>query len=68
MSTKELLDEAMKLKPEERLGLVEILIQSLDEPDRILDEIWAEEAEKRLAAYREGRLEGIPMEDVFRED
>ena len=68
MSTKELLDAAIKLKPEERLGLVEVLIQSLDEPDARLDEIWAEEAEKRLAAYREGRLEGIPMEDVFREE
>jgi len=68
MSTKELLDEAMKLKPEERLSLVEVLIQSLDEPDKRLDEIWAEEAEKRLAAYREGQLEGVPMADVFKED
>ncbi len=68
MSTKELLDEAMKLKPEERLSLVEVLIQSLDEPDKRLDEIWAEEAEKRLAAYRGGRLKGVPMEDVFKED
>jgi len=68
MSTKELLDEAMKLKPDERLGLVEILIRSLDEPDKKLSEIWAEEAEKRLTAYREGRLEGVPMEEVFKED
>ena len=67
MSTKELLDEAMKLKPEERLALIESLIRSLDEPDMKLDGIWAEEAEKRLKAYREGRLEGIPMEEIFRE-
>lgn len=39
MSTKELLDEAMKLKPEERVTLVEGLIKSLDEPDKKLDEI-----------------------------
>ena len=65
MSTKELLDEAMKLKPEERLSLVEGLIKSLDEPDKKLDEIWAEEAEKRLKTYREGKLEGIPMEDSY---
>jgi len=58
----------MKLKPDERLGLVEILIRSLDEPDKKLSEIWAEEAEKRLTAYREGRLEGVPMEEVFKED
>jgi len=68
MSTKALLDEAMKLKPEERLSLVEVLIKSLDEPDKKLDELWAEEAEKRLAAYREGRLEGVPMEEIFKED
>lgn len=54
MSTKALLDAAMKLKPEERLTLVEGLILSLDEPDKRLDEIWAEEAERRLKAYREG--------------
>lgn len=65
MSTKELLDQAMRLKPEDRLTLVEGLIKSLDEPDKKLDEIWAEEAEKRLKAYREGKLEGIPMEEIL---
>jgi len=68
MNTKALLDEAMKLKPEERFTLVEGLIQSLDEPDKRLDEIWAEESEKRLKAYREGRLEGISMEEIFKEE
>ena len=67
MSTKELLEEAMKLKPAERFVLVEALVRSLDEPNRALDEIWAEEAERRLRAYREGRLEGIPMEEVFKQ-
>lgn len=68
MSAKELLDEAMKLKPEERFTLVEGLIKSLDEPDKTLDEIWAEEAERRLKAYRGGKLEGVPMEEIFTED
>lgn len=67
-SPKELLDEAMKLKPEERFILVEGLIKSLDEPDKKLDEIWAEESENRLKAYREGKLEGIPMQEIFNED
>ncbi len=66
MSTKEILEQALKLKPEERFALVESLIRSLDEPDKKLDELWAEEAEKRLKAYREGRLEGIPMEEIFK--
>ncbi|HFQ91458.1 MAG TPA: addiction module protein [Chromatiales bacterium] len=64
MSAKDLLDEAMKLKPEDRLTLVEGLIKSLDEPDRKLDEIWAEEAERRLRAYRQGIMDGVPTEEV----
>ncbi len=67
MSSKEILEKAMALKPDERFMIVEGLLKSLDEPDRKIDEIWAEEAEKRLKAYRDGRLEGIPMEEVFRD-
>jgi hypothetical protein len=36
-----------------------------DEQESILDAIWSEEAEKRIAAYRAGELEGIPMEEIF---
>ncbi len=67
MSTKEILEQALRLKPEERFIVVEGLLKSLDEPDKSLDDIWAEEAEKRLVAYREGRLEGIPMHEIFKE-
>jgi putative addiction module component (TIGR02574 family) len=65
MGSKEILSQAIALKPEERFMIVEGLLKSLDEPDRKLDEIWADEAEKRLIAYREGKLEGIPMEEIF---
>ena len=67
MSTKELFNEAMKLKPKERALLVENLIKSLDQPDKELDEIWADESERRLRAYREGKLEGVAMDDIFKE-
>ncbi len=63
MSSKEILEQAIMLKPEERFVIVEGLLKSLDEPDQI----WVEEAEKRLKAYRDGSLEGIPMEEVFKE-
>ena len=67
MSTKEILEKALRLKPEERFIVVEGLLRSLDEPDQKLDTVWAEEAEKRLKAYGEKRLTGIPLEEVFRE-
>jgi putative addiction module component (TIGR02574 family) len=65
MSTKKILEEAIALRPEERFLIIEGLLNSLDEPDPKLDKVWANEAEKRLNAYRKGRLEGIPMEDIF---
>lgn len=65
MSSRKILTQALKLKPEERFLVIEGLIESLDQPDKKIDEMWAEEAEKRLKAYREGKLEGIPMEDIF---
>ena len=66
MSSREVLEQALKLRPNERFMVVEGLIKSLDEPDKSLDTIWAEEAVKRLKAYRVGKLEGVPIEEVFR--
>lgn len=67
MDSKEVLEQALALKPDERFSVVEGILRSLDEPDTSLDAIWAEEAERRLRAYREGNLEGIPMKEVFKE-
>ncbi len=68
MRSKDILEQALKLKPEERFLLMEGIIKSLDEPSAELDEIWAEEAEKRLIAYRAGTLASIPIEDIFKDD
>lgn len=66
MSTTELMEKALKLKADEKFALVEGLIKSLDEPDAKLESIWILEVEQRLKLYREGRLEGVPMEEVFK--
>lgn len=66
MSNKDILEMAMKLKPEERFLIIEGLIKSLDEPDKTIDKIWAEEAEKRLKAYRNGTLETFPADQVLK--
>ncbi|HPB82930.1 MAG TPA: addiction module protein [Spirochaetota bacterium] len=68
MNSKKILEEALKLKPDERFSVVEGILKSLDEPDISLDKIWAEEAVKRLHAFRKGKLEGISMEEVFQND
>lgn len=66
MSTRQLLEAALKLDANERFTLIEALLRSLDEPDQNIDAIWADEASRRLLAYRECRLEGIPMTEVFK--
>ncbi|MEE4357580.1 MAG: addiction module protein [Desulfococcaceae bacterium] len=63
-----LLEQALKLRTHEKFAIIEGLLQSLDEPDKNMDEIWAIEAEKRLRAYRSGKLKGVPMEEIFGEE
>ena len=67
MRTEEIIEQAIKLKPTERFDLVEKILHSLDHPNPEIDRIWQEEAEKRLAAYRAGKIKGIPAEDIFGE-
>mgnify|MGYP000179092371 FL=1 len=67
MNTVEVLNEAINLKSKERFILVEGILKSLDKPDHELDKIWADEAQRRLNAYRDGRLKGIPMEEVLKQ-
>jgi putative addiction module component (TIGR02574 family) len=65
--TSQILQDALALPVLERAVLVDGLLSSLDRPDTRIDELWAREAEDRLAAYRNGEMEAIPAEEVFAE-
>ena len=67
MGSKDILSKALELSPDEKISVVDGILKSLDEPSANLDKIWADESEKRLRAYRSGNLEGIPMEEIFKE-
>ncbi len=62
---KALLASVMQLKPAERMRLLEVIYGSLERPDATIDEIWYDEAERRLAAYKQGEVQGIPAEQVL---
>jgi len=64
MDTKELLKEALQLRPVERLRLIELLTKSLDKPNPIIEQIWAEEAEKRYEALKAGKVKTIPLNEI----
>ena len=42
--------QAEQLQPEDRVALVERILDSLDEPDASVDALWAKEADDRLTA------------------
>lgn len=67
MQTEELMEQALKLEPQSRLAMAEQLLDSLDPVDPAIESAWLDEAERRLAAYRAGKLKAIPIEDVLGE-
>ena len=65
MSNAQILQGALQLNPQERYIVVESLLQSLDKPDESIDDVWADEAEKRLQNYRDNKVQTIPFEEIF---
>ena len=57
--------QATQLPPEERMQVVERILDSLDQPDAALDALWAKEADDRLAAYRRGEIRAVALSDVI---
>ena len=62
---KEILQEAIALKPTEKAELIDLLVTSLDKPDKEIDELWKIEAESRLSAYKQGKLKSKTLEEVL---
>ena len=48
MSINELLEQALTLNVNERTRLIDELFKSIDKPDEEIDQIWVDEANKRL--------------------
>lgn len=60
------IDEALSLPADARIGLVEKLLVSLNLPTQPeIERLWAEEAERRLGEIDRGEATLIPGEEVF---
>jgi putative addiction module component (TIGR02574 family) len=62
---KTLIEQARALPPEDRIALVEDVLDSLDRADPAIDQMWAREASDRLAAYRRGELVAKDLGDIL---
>lgn len=68
--TRELLERALKLPPDDRALLVEALNAAVDEEDDLSSDpsvraAWRDEIARRVREYREGRSVPIPVEAAF---
>jgi putative addiction module component (TIGR02574 family) len=64
-TTDNILEKALNLSPSEKAELIDKLIYSLDKPDREVDELWKQEAEKRIDAYEKGKLKKVSLDKVL---
>ena len=65
MTTQEIIAMTLKLKPHERLEVIDKIYESFDQPDPEVERLWGEEAVRRLEAHRRGELGAVPMEAIF---
>ena len=65
MGTNEIINEAIKSKPQEKYLIIESLILSLNEANKDIENLWIEESKKRLEDYKNGNLETLSFEEVF---
>jgi len=64
-TAKQLCDQASQLPPDERMALVDQIMDTLDERDESLDAQWTQKAECLLAAYHRGEVQAIPLNEVI---
>jgi putative addiction module component (TIGR02574 family) len=62
-ATKEVLEAALKLDPEQREELIEELSASLDVTD--LGDYWEAEIKRRMDDVDSGRVKPVPASEVF---
>ena len=67
MTIKKIESEALNLDIHSRASLIGKLLLSLDEPTvSEVEQLWLDEAERRLDDYRAGKVQGISGNEVFK--
>ncbi|MFQ5676619.1 MAG: addiction module protein [bacterium] len=65
--TNELISIVESLPVDIKTKLIEKLLNSLHPTQEKIDELWAEEAEKRVNEIKTGKVKTIPGDEVFQE-
>lgn len=65
MISKDLKKQALNLTASDKLKLVDLLVDSLDEPDPNIEKLWIKESEARYAAYKKGKVKAKDVDKVI---
>jgi len=65
MNTKEIIEEAGALPVEERVRIVDSLLQSLNKPETEIEKKWTSVARSRMQELRNGSVEAVAGREVF---
>jgi putative addiction module component (TIGR02574 family) len=64
MTVKNIEDTILRLKPVEQIRIVENVLASLHGANPDVERAWAVESDRRLTAYKKGRVKAIPLDTV----
>jgi putative addiction module component (TIGR02574 family) len=65
-ATDELVSKIKELPDEDKVRLVDAILNELTKPDPEIDQVWADEARRRWVAYKEGRVSTVSYEEVIK--
>ena len=65
LAIEQIFTEISPLKPLDKLQLIEKILNSLNQPNKSIEDIWANEAENRIKAYDNGLISVVNEDDVF---
>lgn len=65
ITTDQLVSEIRGLPDVDKIRVVDAILDDLHRPDSEIEGVWAEEANKRWAAYKEGAIDTVSYEDVI---
>ena len=64
--SKNIVDDALSLSTNQRVELVEKLLESLDAPNSEINNIWAKEADDRVRAYENNVTSSKSISEVLK--
>ena len=64
MTIKNIEKNILRLKPIERIHIIENILASLSTPNPAIERAWGLESDKRLKAYKNGKVKGVSFETI----